>query len=236
MTGLREMFDEVAGSPGPPSWLSADQVYAAGRRRRTRIGVLKGVAAAVAVLVAVGVGGVIAASSGDERPTPADSTTPDPAVSGPVQRVVAADAGHLYVTYFACTPPSNSCPKTKQRLFGSDDGGRTWQERGPALDAVDLTVLGPETLVAIGPKSAVRVSTTGGRTWSEARRSATPVAAVPDGGGVLCWSARAQDVHCALYAIDPASGRFAPLAAQPEFEPQFGFVDVVAGHLWIAGH
>lgn len=236
MTGLREMFDEVAGAPGPPSRLSADQVYAAGRRRRTRNGILKGVAAAVAVLVAVGVGGAIATSGGGKRPAPADTVVPEPAVSGPIERVAVGDADHLYVTQFACSTVDKACPKIRQQLLGSDDGGRTWQRRGSAFEPVALEVVGPETLVTIGADSTVRVSTTGGRTWSAASREDTPVAAVPSGGGVACWSADAAHKPCTLYAIDPASGRFAPLAAQPAFEPEFGFVDLVAGHLWIAGH
>jgi hypothetical protein len=180
------------------------------------------------------VGGAIAASGGGERPAPADSVAPEPTVSGPIRRVAAADADHLYVTYPACPTSGSSCSKTRERLFGSDDGGRTWQERDSAFEAGDLRVLGPGTLVATGANYAIKVSTTGGRTWSDARREDTPVAAVPAGGGVVCW-AHAETMPCTLYAIDPASGRFAPLASQPGLEPESGFVDVVAGHLWIPG-
>ena len=236
MTGLRELFDEVAGMPGPSSRLSADQVYAAGRRRRTRNGVLKGAAAVVALLTAVGVGGAIAASGGGEGPAPADSVAPQPTVSGPVRRVASADADHLYVSYPACPNPGRSCPKTRERLFGSDDGGRTWQERDSAFEAGDLRVLGPETLVAIGAQSAIKVSTTGGRTWADARREDRPAGGVSRGAGVVCWSADAGATPCTLHAIDPASGRFAPLASQPPLRPDFGFVDLVAGHLWASGY
>jgi hypothetical protein len=239
VTGLRQMFDEVAGAPGapgPPSRLSAEQVYAAGRRRRTRNGVVKGLTAVIAVLAGVGVGGALAASGGGADSAPADKAVPRHTVSGPIRRVAAAGADHLYFTYAACPTPGESCPKIRERLFGSDDGGRTWQERDPAFDAHDLRVLGPQTLVAIGVRTAIKISTTGGRTWSDARRENTPVISLPAGGGVVCWAADSDATPCTLHAIDPTSGLFAPLASRPPLKPEVGFVDLVAGHLWVGGH
>jgi hypothetical protein len=233
MTGLREMFDEVAEAPAPPSRLVADEVYTTGRRRRTRNGILKGLAAAVALLAAVGVGGAIATPEGGESPAPGGSAVPEPDVSGPAQWVAAADSAHLYITYLNC--PDGTCPKTTVRLLGSDDGGRTWQQRGAPIDVVNPIVVDERTLVAPVSQSLIKVSVDGGRTWSAATRASQDMAAVPEGGTLFCQALSDATDTCRLIAVDPKSRTFASLATQPRSALSVGPVESAAGHLWVAG-
>ncbi|WP_173077006.1 sialidase family protein [Phytohabitans rumicis] len=231
MTGLREMFDEVAEAPSPPSYLVADDVYTAGRRRRTRNGIVKSVVAAVALVAAVGVGSAITTTRDGAAPAPADSTVPAPDVSGPVQWVGAADAEHIYAAYPAC--PDGSCNKTWVRLVASDDGGDTWQARGPKIEIVDLVLVDRQTLVVVGPKAALTVSVDGGRTWSAATRAPKALDAVPAGGAAIC--ATPDEGACQVYAVDPKSKMYAPLSMQPDGTLLAGPVGNTAGVLWIAG-
>ncbi|PZF91695.1 sialidase family protein [Micromonospora deserti] len=233
MTGLREMFDEVAEGPAPPSHLVADDVYSAGRRRRTRNGLVKGALAAVALVVAVGLGGVIVTRPGGEPPAPGGSPDSAPDVSGPAQWVGAADATHLYATYMNC--PGGPCAKALVRLVASDDGGRTWQERGTATEIIDLVVVDRQTLVAVKPEAAIAVSVDGGRTWSAATQASRPITEVPDGGTVLCTTIEETTGRCLLYVVDPKSRMFAPLATPPDSLLLSERVESAAGHLWVAG-
>jgi hypothetical protein len=102
-------------------------------------------------------------------------------------------------------------------------------------------VLGPRTLVGSSrpggtPFSTLTVSVDGGRTWSAATRDPRPAPAVPAGDGVICWLSAVTSQSCVLYAVDPAAGRFAVIAAQPPIAlgPATAVLNV-GGRLWVAG-
>jgi hypothetical protein len=248
MTGLRELFEDAAGSSSPPSRLLADDVYAAGRRRLHRRRSVA-VAAAVAVLATLSVTGVAAGVVGPRRtpagvvpagrPTPAATAVPHP--GQPIQSAAAADASHLYLSFTAYPDQLNK--KGIVQLVRSTDGGRTWSDRGGPVDIVQLRILAPDTLIGrvmgrTPPKArpgSLAVSTDGASTWN-ALRLATPVAAVPPGSTAVCWSDR-DDSPCQVYAVDPAAGGLALLANQPRLstDPAGLWIEQAAGRLWVAG-
>jgi hypothetical protein len=244
VTGLRELFEELAERPPAPAPLAADELYAAGRRSRRRRRAAWGATAALAA-GAVGVAGVIGVGA-PERAAPGEHAATSPGRSatspgmafppGAVQWVGAADDTYLYRAVAACSRASVSCPKTRWRLSATTDGGRTWAERGAVLDLADLTVLDRATLVGadVRPSTGGPVlSTDGGRTWT----------AVPSGATVSEVSVAAticrpagEASACQIYGLD-AEGRFGRLARQPSIVLTDG--GLVAGggdRLWIGGH
>lgn len=218
MTGLRELFEEAAES-SPPSRLLADEVYTAGRRqwRRRRLAVA-GISAVAAIAVLAASLLATARPSVDELPIADGSTPPTSASPLPGQRlqwVDAADAKHLYLL-LTCTTPS-TCDKSVAQLKGSDDGGRTWTDRGTLMRLGAMAVLGPDVLIrAAQPDqpgaatASLMISTDGGRHWSKAQE-APAVDAVPDGGTAICWPETAGP-SCTMQAVDAASHRVAPLS------------------------
>jgi hypothetical protein len=246
MTGLRQLFDELAERPPAPAPLAADELYAAGRRSRQRRRAAWGATATVAVgAMAAGAMGVIGVVAPD-RPAPGENvagppgrSAPSPTVGSPrgaVQWVGAADATYLYRAVAACSRASVSCPKTRWRLSASTDGGRTWAERGAVIDMVDVTVLDRRTLVGVDWRSSARepvVSLDGGRTWSEAAPGAT-VSGVTVAASV-CRPA-GHGSACQLYGLD-SDGRFGRLGRQPALTlTDAGLVAGDGDRLWVGGH
>jgi hypothetical protein len=242
---LRDLLEQAADGPAPASGLAADDLFAAGRRRHRRRRIVAGGAVAVAAVLAI-VGALSAASIPAARPpqggSPADRQTsvvrqePRPGVQGPgaiIQWAGAADAKDVYLAYIHCS--GTPCRKDSFDVVGSDDGGHTWSDRVIGLAAHDWQVIGPGTLLATRGSTMERlVSVDGGRTWSGlAVRSAIDV--VPDGGALICHSARQQE-PCRLYAVDPSAARMAPLSAQPPLRlDQPASIMDVNGRLWVTG-
>ena len=219
MTGLREMFDELAAAPAPVGGLSADELYTAGRRRR-------GPAAGRGRRRGGGgprgrlrrhdrCGGRAAARRPGTRWAPRRPGSPAPASAAPaaiIQQAAAADSQHLYLAFFGCEPLAPSCPKTRLRVVGSDDGGRTWSERGAVVEITDLMALDARTLVATNLGDAAHnlvISRDGGVTWSPVRAERTPATTMSAGAAVLC-RAVPDAAGCTLQVVEP-SGRSAPL-------------------------
>jgi hypothetical protein len=228
MTGLREMFEDLADSPPPPSQVTGDEMYTAGRqrhKRRTRI--IRSVAALAVTAVAAAATSVVSAMS----PPPEPAGGSDPLPAGHINWTGAADARHLYTTVPAC--PDNSCAKTLMQLYASDNGGQGWAPRGDAMELFNTVVVSSSTLVtAIAREAAPSVSTDGGHTWTPARQR-TPVAAVPAGGALVCWT-ESDTRGCLPHVVDPAAGWFAPLAKQPALAPDAQWVRA-GDQLWAAG-
>ncbi|TDB79476.1 sialidase family protein [Micromonospora sp. KC721] len=247
MTELRDLFEEAANSAPPPSRLVADELYAAGRRRRRRRTVAN-CAAAVALVMTAGTG--IAAMAGHERSVSGEAGV-DQKQSLPgalphhgerIQWSGAADARHLYLsmsTQLSCS--KEPCAKSIVQLVASDDGGRTWSDRGGPINAANFEVLGPGRLLAVlhdspGPKWTLQTSTDGGRTWHRLDQ-APPVAAVPTGSIAVCWpeSNKAASA-CRMHALDPATRRIAPLTSQPALTLSDDLrIRESAGRLWASG-
>jgi hypothetical protein len=256
MTRLRELFEEAANLPAPPSWSTADEVYAAGRRRRRRRSAAAvascAVLAVVVALVTAGVAQMITREPFGGEAATADARLPGPGtlphVGERIQWAGAADAQHLYLglsTSSSCT--AAPCAKTVLQLVGSGDGGRTWSDRGAPINVASVAVLGNNRLVAAvlagTPGSSTRtlqVSTDGGRSWQPTGRG-SPVLAVPAGSVAVCWpdgdgSRQAESLGCAVQALDPVSRRLARLMAQPPltFDEDL-LIEESAGKLWVPG-
>jgi hypothetical protein len=116
--------------------------------------------------------------------------------------------------------PSGGPTSCRARLLGSDDAGRTWKLRtdSPGMD----WIAAPRHGVLVGGRDrdreqpGQRVSTDGGRTWRTVRLAGEPVPAVPAGSYVDLM--RLGDTG-KLVAVDPRTGRAAPLASQPGITP-----------------
>jgi hypothetical protein len=241
MTGLPELFERVAEVPSPPSNLIADEIYTAGRRRhrRRRAAFTSGaVALAVATISAIGLMNVRTVPREAEQVTPAGPSTSSTGETHHAGQIIqwagAGDAQHLYLTFMACQTPTTACPKTRVQMVGSDDGGRTWTDRGPVINSPGLTVVGPNTL--IGTLSTPTITVDGGRTWSTAAVNSQVATEVPAGGTAACWAGPKVNAPCKLYAIDPGNRRFAPLATQPELTlANAAEVSHLSGNLWVGG-
>lgn len=228
MTGLREMFEDLAVSPPPPSQVTGEEMYAAGRRRRRRrTRIVRTVAALAVTAVAAATASVVTMVSPPPEPASGGEALPP----GIIQWVRAADARHLYAAVQACS--DGACDKTLVQLYGSDNGGQGWTPRGDALALYDPVVVSPSTLVAkvIG-KSTPNVSTNGGHTWTPAQLR-SPAAQVPPGGTLFCWVPPDAEL-CSPHVVDLAAGSYAPLARPPALRP--GAQWMRAGdRLWAAG-
>jgi hypothetical protein len=229
MTGLREMFEDLAEAPPPPSRVTGDDVYALGQRRRhRRTRIVRG----AAVLAVTAVAAVAASVVNVMSPAPEPAGGGDPLPAGNINWAGAADARHLYAAVQAC--PDRSCHKVLVRLYASDDGGQGWTARGDATALVEATVVGPSTLVATfaGKTETPMLSTDGGQNWTPAQRRA-PVRAVPPGGTLICWTDPGTG-GCGPYVVDPAAGWFAPLAKPPALAPDAQWLRA-GDRLWAAG-
>ncbi|MDO3705476.1 hypothetical protein Q3W71_27780 [Micromonospora sp. C28SCA-DRY-2] len=246
MTGLRELFEDAAGSPARPSGLlTANEVYDAGRRRHRRRRAATTVAGAAALtLVTVAAVNLLApvppSVDGPPLDGPATPTgNPDPATGSRIRWAGAADRDHLYLALSHCA--DEPCRKQTVAVVRSSDGGRTWSDRGAPIAPDALTVVGPDTLITTAPDArsaagtALLASLDGGRTWAAAPSTGT-AEAVPDGGVAICWSARA-DQPCVLHAVDPTTGGVGRLAAQPPLNRRTDElrIEESAGRLRIAG-
>ncbi|MFI1991995.1 hypothetical protein [Actinoplanes sp. NPDC020271] len=163
------------------------------------------------------------------------------------------------------------CRDCDSELWASSDSGRSWQRRPSPPAPGDVTGPRTATLLALAPGLLVWrdqhnlttaevqamvsgnpsgrnspadrpwITRDGGMTWQQATVDTRPATAVPDG---------VQPVDCALFevttcrigAIDPVTGRFAPLAAQPTgiiVQERWRWTDVINvpldGRLWVPG-
>jgi hypothetical protein len=235
----------------------------AGKVRRRRAA---GSAAAflVTVLSAVGLGYVAQTAPEHDRfadtvPLPAPTESPG---SVWFRSPSVTNAGtHLYRVF-------ERCLDCDPELYVSTDSGKTWTSRptppgsgGADLGSASLTALSPELVVwiqrriltvaevealASGDTSGVEspphrpwISRDAGTTWQQVVIDTQPLAAVPN--GVRPVDCALLDVlTCNIGAIDPATGRFAPLAGQPtgitEEERWTETANIpLDGRLWVPG-
>ncbi|GAA4604596.1 hypothetical protein BJY16_005065 [Actinoplanes octamycinicus] len=221
----------------------------AARHRRRSLGA--GLAAVLSVLLATGFGYAVATGSPSDPPPPVD---PGPPADFPrLAQVVSTGPDDLYAVVERCV----DCGR---QLYASPDGGATWQRRAvPASPnlVTDLVVLGKGLLAwrdsriltedsspPATPDPATMellwTSKDGGRTWRPATVDPEPVAAAPAGTKPVDCRLVGREDSCRVYAVDPATGRFAPLAHQPAgFTFQDSWTDAVSvpagGRMWIPG-
>jgi photosystem II stability/assembly factor-like uncharacterized protein len=231
---IRELFEELGSDGEPPMSLSADQLYAAGRRQsRVRRATVAGVALAAAALVALA-SFVLASPSKPVVPTrPTASARPERTAPSGLAGVLwadAADAQHLYVEIPFCPEAGRGCVR---KLLGSDDGGRSWAERATPQDAIRFSLLPTGVLIALTSTTYVdqimtnddsfaglAASTDGGRHWRTITLLDTTIPAVPPGGVALCLSKRNGNTEaCRVVALDLVHNSAAALATQPGITP-----------------
>jgi hypothetical protein len=216
------------------------RAYVGGAVRQPDFGVVQGRArrlyrrrviitsAVTAVVVAVGLG--LAARGEPDRHTMPVTPAPQPSPNSSFNRqnhnafLFAGGVHNLYAV-------AGDCMGCSDRLFASADDGATWQRRSrpPApkggTGVADVDALGPQ-LIAWGwvpadlrtladDKKYQYVSVDGGVTWRPIVVDATPVAAVPAGTAPVDCASVNRVAGCRVYAADPVTGHFAPLAAQP---------------------
>jgi hypothetical protein len=207
MTGLREMFEELASAPAPPSPAVGARLYAEGRRRRQRRRVALAGALAAVVAAVVALGGVVAQLPDRGRSVPAVSPPAERRVPQSIQWVGAADATHLYAGVPTCADAV--CVKGNVRVQESVDAGRTWSPPGDPVSVGDLAVVAPGTLIGTAPGGDQLVSSVdGGRTWDPLKPSGGTVAS---GGPLLCLG----EEGCTVAAADLARHIVTPLTQAP---------------------
>ncbi|GIJ45992.1 hypothetical protein Val02_28780 [Virgisporangium aliadipatigenens] len=236
MNGLRERFEDLAGTPAPPSRLTADAVYRAGwRRRQQRLAM--GAAALLAVIGLTAGAGLAVVSAA--RNDPAARPSPDPTAdgwpadtrNGTVISAVATDAEHVYAGVNSCVLDGGGQRACAATLMGSDDGGRTWTLRQAEFGDGRVSSPAPGVLLRLVEQppadgerrssTLYRTSTDGGRSWAELELRTEPVAEVPAGGWAECmntYDGGLPPQPCVVGAFDPATRRAAPLATQPPVE------------------
>jgi hypothetical protein len=234
------------------------------RRRRAAASVAGALAA---VLVASGLG--YAAAGGPGGPpiaaTPTPSTAESPGDGWPRVAALAAGAPDRIFTVVErcrrCEPELYASadagrhwqrrtlpPEPPGRAAGA--GGTRWFSftglGGDVLSWRDGRVMqlssDPASPVApIDPKQkdANWISVDGGRTWRVAEVGANPIGAVPPGTRVVDCAVVGRSGPCLVYAVDPATGRIAPLAHQPSGITLGGGwtfqVNAASDTLWVAG-
>jgi hypothetical protein len=262
MTRIEELLDQAVAA-APPSRLRADEVFRAGRRRRSQRRMGASLAGVICVGVAVALVGV-GAGGGNQ---PAVTSPP-----GPVRWVGFGDANHLYIITNTCelnpfvsaspdlmrsqpqspTPTAQSSvpsspvspPGSCDELSASSDGGATWQSRGAFPSGGfrgGIEVIGPETLivrtlvpVSLGPTGPIPTK----RVWQ----------ASFDGGA--SWSAISESEQAmeavppgggvvqsfdTVRVLDPVSRTVRPLAHLPSLLSSYAVSERAANGLWVTG-
>ncbi|MEV4623130.1 hypothetical protein AB0J74_31025 [Asanoa sp. NPDC049573] len=246
MSELKRQLRDLAADEGPPSRLSAHEVYAEAFRRRHRRATAWAAGAVVGVVLVGAMGVTTARAPGGSpvtAPHPAQSADGWPAEThdGTIISAAATDATHLYAGIAAC-PWQGQVRHCTARLVGSDDAGRTWTVRQADFGDGRVTAPAPGVLlrtiedVASPPPKIeyeTRLSTDGGRTWRVLRSSPDPVAEVPAGGWVQCAEPSVQ--VCTLLAVDPATALAAPLASQPALTIDAPAQVPVSAGVWVTG-
>ncbi|AGZ39628.1 sialidase family protein [Actinoplanes friuliensis] len=230
--GLRDYAGTASRQPD----FAVVQQRARGVRRRRAV--LTSVTAAAAVLVATGLGYATTNGQGDvsvSDPSPAPTETADPGGDWQprMTNVVGGSATDLYGIY-------ERCRECGPELYASADAGRTWKRRAeppqtpqnadpriPTITSLgqgllawhDGRILTPSDLDGTGKEvpatDGLWTSVDGGRTWKAAAVDTTPVSVLPPGTRPVDCVLADLKPPCKIYAVDPVTGRFAPLAAQP---------------------
>jgi hypothetical protein len=260
---LREYADDTARQPDFDT-IRRRAVRVRRRRRHTASSVLAGVTA----LVVAALGLSVAPSDGDQTAYPAPSTTPSAGLNAAWPRftaIVATGADQLFAVYERCrtcesrlhvsadagrtwerraVPPPPAGGTATNRiilLIGVAPDVLVWAE-STALSLDELFPSQGSSSPPARPPAIERnwITLDGGRTWRRPTLAGQPVDAVPAGTRPVDCSSVREEQPCRLYAVDPATGRFAPLANQPPGldDPgrSRGRTNVpVGGHLWVPG-
>jgi hypothetical protein len=236
--GLRAYADDAARQPA----FAVIQRRAGRVRRVRRVRAVAPAAVAVAIaLFAINLN-PDAGSPEVAFPTPSSSVYPDTGWPR-ITDVTATGSADLYAIYERCRDcgpqlyASHDAGATWQRRsvppVPADAAWAQIESLGPdtlvwrygrtlRLQDVFPSSATPAQAVAKAAAAAASPSATerwttidGGRTWRPAVVDAKPVPAAPPGTRLISCDLLGQPSPCRIYAVDPASGRFAPLAHQP---------------------
>jgi len=239
MSRIEQLFQDAVAD-APPTRLTPDKLYAAGRRRRTWF---RGGLAALGVAVVGVLVGAVAANPAGPAPSTFDNQ------NGPVRWARAGDKDHLFLLSNDCLPSQRAnrpeepldprqCP---DELRASTDGGRAWQVRPLPSAQADwqVTLLGTQTLLARTGADRRQVSVDGGVHWAPFTVATTTLAAVPAGSWAVGWPipevATPVPADTVVAAVDPSTGAMRPLAAQPPMLRLYVQQAPLDAGVWVTG-
>ncbi|KUL27028.1 hypothetical protein [Actinoplanes awajinensis] len=193
------------------------------RQVRRRRAVTSGAVFLATVLAATSFGYAVRSGPADGGPV---GSAVSPTDGWPRMSAVTGIGDELYTLM-------ESCENCRAQLYASTDAGASWQRRTEPAAAKNSS--GPGTVTSLAPGVVVwrdartvtgaemvgstlfghlSITTDGGRSWRRSAVDTSPVAAVTTGTQpVTCEFLEIKT--CVYAAVDPVTGRFAPLARQP---------------------
>ncbi|GAA1026137.1 hypothetical protein GCM10009557_02750 [Virgisporangium ochraceum] len=242
MVDLHDLLAKTAEGE-PPTRLSAESLFLAGRRER-RYKIMVGAGGVIAAVAATVVGMTAVLGSGPAV-DPVGTKQPDPRYPRANWLVMSADQQYQYASLPSpCGDKVNSDRTCQFPIVGSDDGGKTWTRRSTDRRLLGATVLDGQMLFAdeipfpyvAGPNVDPVVSQDGGRTWQKVTISTNTVEAVPDGGTVWSDYYHKDAPVDAVVALDPVTATLSPLAHQPDLQSRSQMqLSRTTGTTWVAG-
>ena len=265
--GLSELRDYTDHALRQPDF---DTIRQRTRSVRQRRAVTSGAGTVVAVALLTAVGFVASDRFPDKGPVAAPALSGDPSSDETPRATVVTAGSDLYVLTRACRdcPPrlygSAEMDSWQERSVPAPDS--RVRNSVTSIGLASIVGLGPDTLLWTGPRvltlsdlqapdrerpgdpiTADRlppvqpwITVDGGWVWRLPTIEPTPVAALPPATRPVDCVQITRDAGCPIYAVDPATGRFAALATQPTgitVEPNWSsLVNVpLGGQLWIPG-
>lgn len=153
---------------------------------------------------------------------------------------VSPDGGDSWQARSVPPAPGDVSTPREVTLTAAGPGLLVWSERTFTGGVVETQSTGGPTAGPTAPASIPKtwISKDGGTYWILPEATTEPVGAVPDGARpVDCDLVELPD--CKVGVLDPATGRFAPLANQPGVTIEAGWTDEVRmptdGRLWVPG-
>ncbi|MBO3743895.1 sialidase family protein [Actinoplanes flavus] len=127
---------------------------------------------------------------------------------------VSSDEGDSWQRRTMPPAPENALRPREASLRALAPGVIIWREATFVPFPTAETPAAESPRVMAGPTVVPWITRDGGRSWHRAEISTQPVAVIPDGVSPIECSVWGIST-CTVGVVDPATGRFAPLASQP---------------------